>query len=304
MEWVDMVHLKWKTLIQWGIIFLTLGFLFYLLYQNWTELRSYPFDISWGLFLFSYVFLFVHFVLIALAWGILLRRLQPPGVPLLQAIRIRTISDFGRFLPGKIWFVLWRIAMCKKYRIAPEIIGLSAFLEEYLNILSTILVFVVTFILVTHTPLTQYALYTLALLPIAFLLLHPRLFSVFPRLLRKIFKHPEVKLSARYSAIISLLSLFFIAWIILGIGFYMMATAISPVDIDLLLPLTGVFAISWALGFIVIILPGGLGLRETVLTYLLAFFVPLPIAIILSLISRIWLISGEALTALVFQFTK
>ena len=294
----------WKKYLQWIFIILIIGFVLYTLYINWGEIKAYDFEISWGYFILSYVFLFMHFVLIALAWGLLLRALQKPGVPLLQALRIRTISDFARFLPGKFWFVMYRIHLCKKYNLSSAMIAVSTMIEEFLNIFSTILLFVCVFLIVTHDPLTNYAFYILLFLPILFCLLHPHIFQWFIKLAAKLFKKEYVKSKIKYSYLLSLLTVFFLAWIILGFGFYLMSYAVSPIEFELFLPLTGVFAISWAAGFLVIVLPGGLGLREAVLGFLLAFFVPVPIAILLSLLSRIWLVSGEILTAFIFRFVK
>src|SRR3990167_5430542 len=149
----------WKSVLQWFFILLIIGFLLYTLYMNWEELKGYHFQISWGYFLISYIFLFLHFVLVALAWGLLLRALQKPGVPMLQALRIRTISDFARFLPGRVWFIMVRIHLCRKYKLSSAMIAVSALMEEFLNILSTILVFIFVFLVFTYDPLTQYAWY-------------------------------------------------------------------------------------------------------------------------------------------------
>ncbi len=300
-----MAALKYfKTALQWVFIIATIGFLFYTLYSNWEKLNGYDFTLSWGYFALSYAFLFVHFVLVALAWGLLLRALQKPGVPLLQALRIRTISDFARFLPGKFWFVMFRIHLCKKYNLSSATIAVSALMEEFLNILSTLLLFVCVFFLVSHEILTSYAFYLLLFLPIPFVLMHPTIFQWFIKAAARILKKDYAYSKIKYSYLLSLLCVFFLAWVILGFGFYLMSYAVYPIGLEFFLPLMGVFAISWAAGFLVIILPGGLGLREAVLSYLLSFFLPMPIAILLSLLSRIWLISGEVLTAFIFRFVK
>ena len=300
-----MVAMKYlKTFLRWIFIVLTFGFLIYVLYTSLKELQGYTFNISWNLFLFSYIFLFLHFVLVALAWGLLVRALKKPGVPLLDALRIRTISDFARFLPGKMWYILARVQMCKKYAISSEIIAFSALMETYLNILSTLLVYIVVFFLVAHDPLSTYVFYLFLFLPVPFIFLHPKAFQPFANIIAKIFKRQYTIFTVRYSYLVSLLSIFFVAWIILGVGFFLMTASVYSVDVSLILPLIGVFAIAWAAGFIIFILPAGLGLREAVLSYLLSFFVPLPIAIIVALLSRFWLISGEALTALIFRLVK
>ena len=134
--------------------------------------------------------------------------------------------------------------------------------------------------------------------------MHPRIFQTFIRFIAKLLKKEYVGSQIEYSYLLSLLSVFFVAWILLGFGFYLMTYSLYPESSAYIFPLIGVFAISWAAGFLVIILPGGLGLREAVLSYLLSFFLPVPIAIIVSLLSRLWLLGGEILTALIFRMIK
>ena len=44
--------------------------------------------------------------------------------------------------------------------------------------------------------------------------------------------------------------------------------------------------------------PAGLGVREGALTYLLSFFVPLPIATVIALLTRPWIMTTEIAGAL------
>jgi uncharacterized membrane protein YbhN (UPF0104 family) len=48
-------------------------------------------------------------------------------------------------------------------------------------------------------------------------------------------------------------------------------------------------AISSTLGLIAIFAPSGLGVREGVLVYLLSLMMPPPIAVIISILTRIWM---------------
>jgi uncharacterized membrane protein YbhN (UPF0104 family) len=61
------------------------------------------------------------------------------------------------------------------------------------------------------------------------------------------------------------------------------------------MPIIGAYSISWILGFLVLISPGGLGVREGLLAFFLKFAIPTPIATLMALISRIWITIGEVL---------
>jgi uncharacterized membrane protein YbhN (UPF0104 family) len=53
--------------------------------------------------------------------------------------------------------------------------------------------------------------------------------------------------------------------------------------------LTGALAISSTLGLIALFAPSGLGVREGALVYLLSFMMATPVAVIISVLTRIWM---------------
>ena len=57
--------------------------------------------------------------------------------------------------------------------------------------------------------------------------------------------------------------------------------------------------ISGLVSFIVFLLPFGFGLRDVTLVYLLSFVIPLPIAIVVTLFMRLWVMINELFWVLV-----
>jgi uncharacterized membrane protein YbhN (UPF0104 family) len=57
----------------------------------------------------------------------------------------------------------------------------------------------------------------------------------------------------------------------------------------------GIFALSWCAGFVVVIAPAGLGVREYTLALLLGSFIPSGEAIAISFLARLWWTAAEVL---------
>ena len=74
-----------------------------------------------------------------------------------------------------------------------------------------------------------------------------------------------------------------------GIGFYLFVDSVYPVAPQYILFLTGALAISSTLGLIALFAPSGLGVREGALVYLLSFMMATPVAVIISILTRIWM---------------
>ena len=90
-----------------------------------------------------------------------------------------------------------------------------------------------------------------------------------------------------------LISLLF--WIITGVAFHELVVGIAGAGIKIgLFHAASIFALAWCSGFVVIIAPAGLGVRETVLSALLSRYMPLETALSTALIARLWWTLGEA----------
>ena len=70
------------------------------------------------------------------------------------------------------------------------------------------------------------------------------------------------------------------------------------IDIHQIIIIVGTFSISWLVGYYTFLSPGGLGVQEGVQVYLLNFFFPSPISIVIALASRLWITIGDILVFL------
>jgi uncharacterized membrane protein YbhN (UPF0104 family) len=82
-------------------------------------------------------------------------------------------------------------------------------------------------------------------------------------------------------------------WLLFGFSFRQLAVAIHPEAQALSwIEASSIFALAWCAGFVVVFVPAGIGVREGVLTLLLAGFMPAGAALSLALLARLaWLIA-------------
>lgn len=83
-------------------------------------------------------------------------------------------------------------------------------------------------------------------------------------------------------------------WLLLGIPFRSLILAIEPAASINWLQAAAVFAMAWCGGFVVVVLPAGLGVRETLLTVVLTQFMPESRALTIALSARLWWMIAEA----------
>ncbi|MFQ5875125.1 MAG: hypothetical protein ACE5JL_15195 [Dehalococcoidia bacterium] len=101
--------------------------------------------------------------------------------------------------------------------------------------------------------------------------------------------------SLQYRTLLGLLVYYAITVIAVGAAFYLLVQAIYPLPRQVFPALTGGLAASVVLGFLVPLAPGGWGVREGVLAFLLGQIMPSPVAIIISIASRLWLSLAEGI---------
>jgi len=119
----------------------------------------------------------------------------------------------------------------------------------------------------------KYQLLSLVPLPFALASLHPRVINYFMGLYYRWRKMPESEVPRLTLAdMLKAGAAYLVAWSFYGLGGYFILTAV--LDLNSTGPLTvfgivGAFLFSWAVGYMMLISPGGLGFREGALTFAL-----------------------------------
>jgi uncharacterized membrane protein YbhN (UPF0104 family) len=80
---------------------------------------------------------------------------------------------------------------------------------------------------------------------------------------------------------------YLVVWGVFGVAFWLMARALYDVPVAAILRYTGVFAAAWVVGFVIVFVPGGIGVREGVIALLLKGHLPEAEAAVLAIASRI-----------------
>jgi hypothetical protein len=149
--------------------------------QNWDRVKDHVQAVSWyRLVLASAMFAFFLFVFRAMAWRRILRGFGYP-LPVAPALRIWTTSELARYLPGVIWQVVGRAYLARPYGVSGTVCSTSQVLELVIFLLANVLV-AITCLLWNgnkHLPHGAARLWLRAamwLVPVLFLLLHPKVF--------------------------------------------------------------------------------------------------------------------------------
>jgi glycosyltransferase 2 family protein len=275
----------------------TLYFLVFRLVRDW---RQIPFDqlhLSIPLLIASFALLLgTRFPLEAFAWERILAALGE-RLPFRRAIAVISVTQLGKYIPGKLWFTLGRAAMARSDGVPETKTLVSVGIEIILSFFAALILLAAAVPVVPKGTLPRSIYWLLAAGPLCLILLYPPLLN---RLLRPVlgwFKRPHFDVSLSYLTALKLVGLYLVDWALQGIGCFLLINSFYPLPLSKLPILLGGYATSWILGFIVLVAPAGLGVREGIYTLILGTIVPAPVAIMSALVTRIWMTLGESLMA-------
>jgi glycosyltransferase 2 family protein len=285
-----MPRFRFLKLLQWTIVSAIFIFLGKMVWEQWAQLQESSFTFEpVSLILSTLIFAFSYFIHVW-AWYLITLKLGI-AIPFRETMESWFYSQLGKYLPGKIWLVLGRFHLYESKGKSKKGIWLALYFELVIVIVAGGLIFLAS--IASFERARPYFGETTGWLLFPFLLamafLHPRVLQEVINWILRRFKQEAIFLSISYPDVLWILSVCILSWLAGGIGFYLFIQSVFPVSSDQILFLTGALAFSNTLGMIALFAPSGLGVREGSLVYILSGVMPGPVAVIISVLTRIWM---------------
>ncbi|MFO8128996.1 MAG: lysylphosphatidylglycerol synthase domain-containing protein [Bacteroidales bacterium] len=240
----------------------------------------------------SFLLLFVGFLTLCLRWNVILN-VSGYHVKTADAIASSGLSVFAKYIPGKVFMVIGKVGYInKKYAYKNDKLFTYSVFDQILAIWTAIL-----FSLFSLNYLKNFQFYVF----IAALIWMVLLFFIFSNapyifvqwLINKISGRSLVVLPRIHRlSTLRVIPVHLLYWLIMSSAFYFLIASLSSsvYGYD-----TGfIFPVAVSFGILVLIAPGGLGIRETILVgYLTAAGMEIDEAVTISVASRLWFLTGE-----------
>jgi hypothetical protein len=287
------IKVKWSkigVLINAVMLGISLLFVLYIVHASWAPLKIYFKHLNYWLLALALLIYPLGFLPLLMMWHKIMSYIGGCH-DLYTNIRLYSLSCLPKRLPGTVWYISSRVATYHECQVKPAITLMATFIE---TICLTFSGFSISLLVGTTSalfPQGKGLAICLFLLSLAFL--------IWVLLARRRFwsKGRTDKFNLRSTLL--LLGISALAWIGGGLLLYILSNAVTKVPINRLPSLIGIWSGAGALSLSIGLLAQGLGLREMALTALLAYEMPLPAAVIVSLLFRLLLTLGEPLWALV-----
>jgi len=238
----------------------------------------------------SMALLFVAFLIDSLGWKLIV---NSAGLPVSYKLALRSsgLYVFTKYIPGKFWMIFGKASYLSEHLPATTkyLSTLSVF-AQVISLGTGVLTGLIAPLLLNQNDWLLLAV-VLAFAVVVALAWTGVLRKVIEFVFKKLKVDFEIPSIPRNTYVILFLNYLFF-WLCLCAGFYFMAQSLSPEPIGIATGFS--FAFSCTIGIIALFAPGGIGVREGVLTgYLTLTGMPLELATQIAVSSRLWFMCGE-----------
>lgn len=272
-----------KYLIYISIIFLVMA-----LIKN--DYLRVPKVYNYRFLLISFLFLFSGFIFQCLNWYFVLKKDYP--VSLKDALVSFGFFVFTKYIPGKVFVIIGKAEyISKKYNYNRKDMITRSLDAQFIVLWTGIIIGSIGLFFANESfrfiipLLTGWIVLSLIIFTDFF---HKMLFKLIKFFTKKDINIPLIS----FREVLKILPVFFVYWIVFTAAFWFFSSALSEKPLGLETAFS--FPLSVTLGIIMLVAPGGIGFRESILAGLLVMLsVDLQDATTISVVSRIWFLFGE-----------
>ncbi len=281
-------------------------FLFKRLFGLIEELKVESISFSPFFLIISCVILISHRTLRISPWLTIYHKTSLKPVSIFSVWILFQLSELGKYLPGKVGHFVGIVALSRPLGIARTEAIVSTLLQLVFQCMLGVLVGLpVLFSAITkeyfRSSLEKFQ-HNIPLY-IGILLVIVGLCAFFYILLQKELRASMLYIKKGMQSVFStmgtlrLIVIYLLLWVHLGIAFFLFIKSIYAIRVAQFPIIMGTYAFAWSVGFMTLITPGGLGVREGILSLLLTSCLPPATATLVALLSRLWVICVEIILA-------
>lgn len=285
---------RWKKAIRLAAVVASLGFLAALVVSQWQALRAYSWSLQPSRIALSLLGLLGAWTVEISIWRFLLARLGGP-LPWPRAAEVWFLSNLVRYIPGNVWQFIGMTELAADNGVGRLNTLASIALHQALSTAVGLVLAATYFALAGQGVLFEAIRPFLFLVPLGLLLCHPRLLEWGLNQALRLVKRPPMRVTLTWPQVAAALLGYLAVWLAMGGAFALLAASVAPVGWGQVPALVATWAAAYVIGYLSLLTPSGLGVREGVMVLLLMPILPAPAPTVVALAARLWMVAGELL---------
>lgn len=215
-----------------------------------------------------------------------------------QASKIYLIGQLGKYVPGSVWALFAQTQLARRVGVPRSRAMAASIVAVSINLVTGLTVGILVVPSVAHNDAWRY-LAVVALFLVLAASLSPPLLTRLVDLLMRILKRPPLDRPVSWTGMLKASGWSLVSWLAYGLALWVIAFAAgAPAAGSLPLCLAGI-ALAMNAGFIVVMAPSGIGVREAVLVAALAPVLDTSAALAVALVLRLLFTLADLVAAAV-----
>jgi hypothetical protein len=266
-----------RAILHGGIIVVILLFWGLAIARHWDQFVSYPWQVSPTSLLLAFAAAMAEiFVVFAVWWRAL--ALTGVRIPWQVGVQVFFRAQIARYLPGGIWDLVGRFVLASQAGVGKRAMAASMGLEMGLQVLSGGVFLLLALALRSGLAMQSYLGLSVVIIVGALIFLSPPVFTAIVNFGLKLLKKPALVMQLTWWGLFQLFLLRLLGHVLMGLGFFFMVRGIAPIPLDTAPLLITSFVGAWLIGYLAIIAPMGIGIREGALVLLTSSVLPFSVA--------------------------
>lgn len=285
-----------RAAVGWAIALVLLGAIGVRLVRDWEQVRAAGVTLETGPLAVSVVVLAVYMVARSLLWHMLTLMLHT-GIAAGRAVTAWLVSQLGKYLPGKVFLYAGRVLFYVRDGRPAGPVTLAFSVELVATFAASILTVLLALATGLLADVGEYRWLFAGVLVALIAMVHPAVLTSVVRLVARVLRRDPFPVPLTYAQSVGFIGLYTLGWGVFGVAFYFLVRSMYPVEPTSILALAAAFSVASMAGMLAVVVPSGLGVREAVLVLFLSSVMPVPVAILVSLVARVWFTGVEVAAA-------
>lgn len=269
--------------------------------DNWDKIPFEKLTFDYRLLFIAFMLSIINSVIPTWLWAKIFQLLDEKP-QFMDLWRISMYSQMARYLPGKIWQYMGKVYWGQKIGLSKKKILISTLLETVFLLCGSFIISL--FSLKIFLPGKNIFILFIAIL-LVIITLHPKFIEKGINIIGKKWLSQPVILQFSYWNILLLVTFYSVLWIMIGFQLFLFVLSFYKIPFTQFIYFSSINAASWLIGFVSIIAPSGLIVKEGVFIFGFKYLVPVSFAIFCAILIRFFHIITEVLiTSVFFIFDK
>lgn len=207
--------------------------------------------------------------------------------------RVFFISQLGKYVPGSVWPIVAQIELTKDLGIPRSRSTTGALVGMTVGVVTSGVVSTLLLLTTARDSLADYW-YVVVIVPCALIALSPPVLERLLRVVGRVTRREVATTRLTWTGLGTAVFWSFVMWGMFGLHAWLIVKDLLHSDAPSYFLMFAAFAFAWLAGFLIIVAPAGIGIREAVFVLALGGALAVPDALALALLSRFMLTIVDA----------